>query len=107
MACDDLLNNGQPDACAREFLGGVRTREDAENLMHVPHVESCAVVLDMVDHLPVFPLRAHLDHGTFLFGRKFDRIGQKILPDLAQEARVGHGGGQVLDLKIHPARVFG
>src|SRR5207245_5135846 len=69
----------QADARALEFVGAMKTLEDAEELGGVRHVEADTVVAHADHHLTVLlPGDAHLDPRMRALPRVLHRIGDEI-----------------------------
>src|SRR4030066_391676 len=80
MPADNLLHNCQAYTGPLEFLFAVQSLEDAEQLVHVFHVDARAAIAYIIDVFMLAVFASHLDDSPLLPGRKLDRVGKKVHP---------------------------
>ena len=88
MALHDTAHRGQSDAIAREFPGGVQSREWLEQLASLRHVEAGAVVPYKIHRAVWLGHRAHLDSGRLPACALFHCIADEVLQQAANEVLV-------------------
>src|SRR2546422_3988397 len=89
MAVDDATDVGQPYAGALEFVCAVETLEDAEEFVHISHVESDAVVANEEHHFILAAIAtSNFDFRLKARARVLQSIRKKIDQDQTQHGRV-------------------
>lgn len=74
VSFDDAMDDGEADAGAFEFVGGVEALKDAEEFGGVAHIEAGAVVGDRVDDLGGGLSGGDADGGGVAFGGEFEGV---------------------------------
>src|SRR6187200_1696541 len=103
MPADDSVHDRQPDAGSGKFFGAVQALKNTEQLVVVLHVESGAVILDVISRwIPRLPLgpATDLDHRGMLVAGKLDCVTQQIGQRLFQEWRIGFHDTELADQKL-------
>ena len=94
MTMNNALDNGQAHAGALKFLDAVKALEDAEQFVGVLHVETDAVVANVINGFRSLFLESNFYARLFLMPREFEGVRQQIQKDLAQQYGVSRSGGQ-------------
>ena len=95
VAVDDALDVGEPDARALELGAAVQALEDAEEPVHVAHVETYAVVSDRKDDLMAVAGCANFDSGPTIRAGVLEGIADEVLEHEPHELRVSLRRGQL------------
>jgi len=85
---DDTPNISQSHACALEIVLTVKALEDAEQFVHVSHVEANTIIADEEHLFAVYPYLAHLDNSTFLAAGELDGVRQQVDKHQFDQTRV-------------------
>ena len=93
VAMNDPLDNGQADAGAFKLVFTVQALKDAKKFINVLRIEAGSVIAHGVDIFLTLPATANFDEGPFLIGRKFDGVGQEIMPYLPNQTGIPNGRG--------------
>src|SRR5438045_1119699 len=95
------LNQSQTDTGPLEFFNVVQPLEDPKEFFAVLHVESDAVIPDVISR----PIAVHTDPDfdiRILFRScEFQSIGEKVMKHLANHRSITEGGWQVLKLQFN------
>src|SRR5258708_16181711 len=105
VAMDDALDQGQPDARALEFILTVQALEDAKELVGIVGIEPDAIVLYVICVFRPVGADADLNAGRLPVPGEFDRVGEKVDKDLAQEGMIATRRGEGVQVKF--GRGFG
>src|SRR5579863_10603724 len=85
---DDALHRGQSDTSAFKLLVAMKPLKCSEKLIRVFRVESCAVVTNKEDKLPVDCRLVNLNDRSLTAAAIFDGIGQKVREHLLDQSGV-------------------
>ncbi len=88
MSLHNAMHEGQPYTGALELILAVQTMKHLEQLIGLAHVETGAVVTYEIDILDTIVLAADFNLRIFFQTREFERIGQQVAVNLAQQHRV-------------------
>ena len=75
----------------------MQSLKDAEEAVRLLHVESNAIVADMIDEFPVAHLGADVDAGKFALCREFERIREQLDERLLEQQQIRTAGRKIAD----------
>ena len=86
VAVNDAGGSGESDSRTLEVFVAVQAVEGVKELVHVKHIETCAVIADKPGFLLSIP--TEVDHGFGHPGAELDGVAQKIFQGYAQESGI-------------------
>src|SRR5882724_5467916 len=98
MPCNDALYDGESDAGPGKVFGRMQTLKDTKQLLRVAHVESGAVVLDLINRFLVLDPTADPEVRLGALCAVLQCVADEIGPDLAHDGGVALDSGQIADL---------
>ena len=96
VAMNDAGDGGESDSRTLEVFVAVQAVEGVKELVHVKHIETCAVIADKPGFLLSIP--TEVDHGFGHPGAELDGVAQEIFQGYAQEPG-GDGLGKLTDVE--------
>src|SRR5207247_6261249 len=99
MAQHDTLNERQANACALELFNGMEALKDTKQFTAVLHVESDAIVANVVHVLIALVAETNLDGRIVFWAGKFEGVGDEIIEYLAYHRAVRKRRWKVMELQ--------
>lgn len=106
MPADNLLYNCQANTRPLEFVFTMQPLEDAEQFVHVFHIEAGTGIAYIVDAFILAVFASDFDDSLLLPGRKLERVGKKVHPRLTDQRRVSGGQRKSMNMEVNPSCVF-
>src|ERR1700679_2439515 len=95
MTCYDAMHNRESDACPGKFFRSMQALKDPEEFVRIAHIETCSVILHLVDSFAIFHSAADPDPWFRSFGAVLQGVADEVAPDLTNGGRIPLDGGQV------------
>src|SRR5262249_53972859 len=104
VTLDDALHGSQADTRPFELLVAVKALKDTEQLGRIGHIETHALVTDVVDGASIRIRATELDVGTRLVARELPGVSHQIVDDGSKERGVSLFGEPVVDHEFDSPR---
>src|SRR5690349_35911 len=88
MPLDDSLYRSESYSCSFELRCGMKALKGAKELIHVSHVESCAIVCNKVHSLLILLQSPKFNSSYRPFIREFPSVSNEIGEDCVHEPRI-------------------
>ena len=98
---NDALDNGQAYSSTFIISGAVETLKDTEEIVVVFHIETDAIVPDIIDRLVVFDTASHIDPGYISSTGELNGVAQQIAEKLPHERPITHRWSNFFDEQGH------